>query len=135
MNLEQARQIAQDETTAPKLLAELANSEDKPTRQAVAANPNTPAEILLNICFDFPNEVINNPIIPLLSLEDPHILICKISLDFDELKRLSNLEIKRLGWTIEQAKQHLCKNYGKRSRLHLTDDQFLDYLDKLRQTR
>lgn len=67
MNLEQARQIAKDETTAPEVLAQLAKNPDVLTRKAVAANPNTPIETLLSICFEF-LEVINNPIIPLLIL-------------------------------------------------------------------
>ena len=132
MNLEQARQIAQDETTAPKLLAELANSEDKQTRKAVAANPNIPIETLLSICFEFPRQVIDNPIIPLLILENSDCLTCKIPLDFNKIFKLINIEMKRLGWTKEQGRNYLKKKYGKRSRLHLRDEELLDCLSRLR---
>ena len=133
MNLEQARRIAQDETTASELLAELAKNKDDQVRQAVAANPNTPIETLLSICFEFPPEVIDNPIIPLLILENPDCLTCKLTLnlDFKEIKCLTDVEVKRLGWTTEQGRNYLNKKYGKRSRLHLTDEQLLEFLNYL----
>ena len=132
MNIEQVRKLAQDENTASELLTELAKSEDKLTRQYVAANPNTPIEVLLSICFEFPVEVINNPIIPLLILENPDCLTCELTLDFSTIKRLTDIEIKRLGLKKEQGRNYLMKKYGKRSRLHLTDGQLLDFLIHLR---
>ncbi|MEM8676577.1 MAG: hypothetical protein AAGF83_22340 [Cyanobacteria bacterium P01_G01_bin.67] len=114
MNIEQERQLAKDETTPPDTLANLANSEDIQTRKYFASNPNTPVKILLKICFEFPQEVIENPIIPLLILENsdlstckilfwiikiPDLSTCKICLDFNEIKQLTDIEIKRLGWT------------------------------------
>ena len=133
MDIQQARQLAQDETTAPDKLTELARHNDLLTRQYVAGNPNTPTETLLNICFEFPNEVTNNPVIPLLLLEDPYLLTCKIPFNFNEIKHLTDLEIKRLGWTKDTGRQYLFKNYGKRSRLQLTGEEILDFLSKLRQ--
>lgn len=132
MNIEQIRKLAQDENTASELLTELANSEDKLTRQYVAANPNTAIELLLNICFEFPVEVINNPIIPLLVLENPDCLTCELTLDFQTIKRLTDIEIKRLGLKKEQGRNYLMKKYRKPSRLHLTDGQLLDFLTHLR---
>ena len=44
MNLEEIRQQAQNENTAPEILAKLANSEDKVIRKYVASNPNTSVE-------------------------------------------------------------------------------------------
>ena len=131
MNLEQARQIAQEETTAPELLIELANSEDCQVREAVAANPNTPVETLLSICFEFPREVIDNPIIPLLILENHDCLTCKLPFDFNYIKRLTDIEMKRLGWTKDIGRDYLNKKYGKRSRLYLTDEQLLEFLEHL----
>ena len=66
MDTEEARQLAQDENTPPEILAELAKSQDYRTRQNVAKNPNTPKEVLLNICMEFPGEVMNNPAIAML---------------------------------------------------------------------
>ncbi|MEL6439525.1 MAG: hypothetical protein AAFQ80_09760 [Cyanobacteria bacterium J06621_8] len=55
-------------------------------------------------------------------------------INFNEIKQRTDVEIKRLGWTKEQGKEFLMSHYGKRSRLHLTDEQlleFLHYLEKL----
>ena len=40
MNLEQARKLAQAETTAPEIFAELAKNKDYKTCKANSANPN-----------------------------------------------------------------------------------------------
>lgn len=56
------------------------------------------------------------------------------AMHFNEIKQKTDIEIKRLGWTKDQGKEFLMSHYGKRSRLHLTDDQlleFLHYLEKL----
>lgn len=56
------------------------------------------------------------------------------AMDFNEIKQKTDIEIKRLGWTKDQGKEFLMSRYGKRSRLHLTDEQlleFLRYLEKL----
>ena len=128
MDLEQARQLAKDETTASEILIELVKNKDDRVRKAVAANPNTPIETLLSICFEFPSEVIDNPIICLLLLENPDYLTCKLPFDFDYIKRLTDIEIKRLSWTKDIGRNYLIKKYGKRSRLYLTDEQLLEFL-------
>ena len=134
MDIEQTRKLAQDENTAIDILSDLAKNEDYTTRQYVAANPNTPIEVLLSICFEFPIEVINNPIIPLLILENPDCLTCELTLDFNKLQKLTYIEITRLGLNLkkEQVRNYLMKKYGKRSRLHLTDEELLDFLNYLR---
>ncbi len=56
------------------------------------------------------------------------------AMDFNEIKQQTDIEIKRLGWTKDRGKEFLKSRYGKRSRLHLTDEQlleFLRYLEKL----
>lgn len=70
MNVEEIRQQAQNENTAPKILTKLANSEDKITRQYVASNPNTPTDVLKQLVEEFPNEIAANPIFDLLLLEN-----------------------------------------------------------------
>jgi|GEM_PF-3897944 len=131
MSIEKAKQLAQDETTPPEILAELAKHDDKLTRQYVAGNPNTPVETLLRVCFEFPNEVTSNPIIPLLLLEDYKILTCKMRWNFNDIKRLTDIEIKRLNWKKGQGQVYLISKYGKRSRLHMTDIELLDFLQYL----
>lgn len=56
------------------------------------------------------------------------------AMDFNEIKQKTDIEIRRLGWSKDQGKEFLMSHYGKRSRLHLTDEQlleFLRYLEKL----
>lgn len=74
MNIENIRQQAQDENTSPEILAELANSEDKLTRQYVASNPNISQETLFNLGVEFPKELLENPIFDLLLLENPNLI-------------------------------------------------------------
>ncbi|BAZ40865.1 hypothetical protein NIES4101_68260 [Calothrix sp. NIES-4101] len=57
--------------TAPELLTELAGHEDIQVRQAVAGNPNTPTDVLLQLAEEFPQEFVKNPVLPLLQLENP----------------------------------------------------------------
>jgi hypothetical protein len=56
------------------------------------------------------------------------------AIDFNDIKQKTDIEIKRLGWTRDDGRDFLQTRYGKRSRLHLTDEQlleFLRYLEKL----
>ncbi|VEP17960.1 hypothetical protein H1P_6630001 [Hyella patelloides LEGE 07179] len=41
-------------------------------------------------------------------------------------------EMKRLGWGKEQGIKHLMEKYGKRSRIHLSDNQLLEFWDYLK---
>jgi hypothetical protein len=50
------------------------------------------------------------------------------AMDFTEIKQKTDIEIKRLSWTKDQGKEFLMSRYGKRSRLHLTDEQLLEFL-------
>jgi hypothetical protein len=38
------------------------------------------------------------------------------------------VEMQRLGWTVEQGREHLMKYYGVRSRLLLTEDELDNFL-------
>ena len=78
MDIEQTRQSARDETTPAEVLASLAISEDYRTRKYIAANPNTPEEILQRLGLEFPEEIIDNPIFNLLWLEKPDSKISRV---------------------------------------------------------
>ena len=54
-------------------------------------------------------------------------------MDFNEIKQKTDIEIKRLGWTKDDGREFLKSRYGKRSRLHLTDEQLLEFLGYLEQ--
>ena len=51
-----------------------------------------------------------------------------VEFDFNEIKNRTDVEIKRLGWTKDQGRDFLLQTYGKRSRLHLTDRELMDFL-------
>ena len=70
-NVKNIQQQAQDATTPPEILRDLATHNSQQIRQYVASNPNTPVEILEKIGAEFPEEVVNNPIFELLRLENP----------------------------------------------------------------
>ena len=48
--------------------------------------------------------------------------------DLDNVIAKTNIEMHRLGWTTEQGREYLIKNYGKRSRFLLTQEELLDFL-------
>ncbi|BAY13823.1 hypothetical protein [Calothrix sp. NIES-2098] len=77
VNNELAIAAAKDIHTTPELLTELAGHEDLQVRQAVAGNPNAPIDVLFQLAGEFPQEFLENPILPLLQLENPefHTLI------------------------------------------------------------
>ncbi|MGL6343172.1 MAG: hypothetical protein ACRC80_29040, partial [Waterburya sp.] len=78
---------------------------------------------------------LDNP--PDISLNSVDVATANIeieAIDFNEIKQKTDIEIKRLGWTRDDGREFLQTRYGKRTRLHLTDEQlleFLHYLEKL----
>jgi replicative superfamily II helicase len=52
-------------------------------------------------------------------------------IDFSDLIARTNVKMKHLGWTNQQARYYLVQTYGKRSRQLLTDAQLLDFLHYL----
>ncbi|WP_036218313.1 hypothetical protein, partial [Calidithermus chliarophilus] len=61
-------------STPPPRLARLASHPRAEVRRAVAANPNTPTAVLLRLAVHFPEEVLHNPVLDLLLLENPNLL-------------------------------------------------------------
>ncbi|MCC0176947.1 hypothetical protein I4641_08135 [Waterburya agarophytonicola K14] len=53
------------------------------------------------------------------------------SAKFHQIKQKTDIEIKRLGWTKEYGQDFLKSHYGKLSRLYLTDEQLLEFLQYL----
>ncbi|MEH2360486.1 hypothetical protein [Nostoc sp.] len=51
--------------------------------------------------------------------------------DFAEVLAQIDVETERLGWTMEQRREHLIKNYGKRSLTLLTEVELLEFLQYL----
>jgi len=72
-NINQARIVAA-ETTNPEILRELALFDDEKTREAVVSNANTPPEVLVQLGEEFPSQLLDNPVFPLLLLENPNFI-------------------------------------------------------------
>ncbi len=130
-DIEQQRKEAQDETTPPKQLQELSVSPDSLTRQYVAQNPNTPTQTLLNSSDEFPQQVLNNDVIPLLLIETPQLFSCPFRFDLVHVIRVTSRLMKCLGWTVEDGKLYLMQTYGQKSRNLLSDEQLLEFMRML----
>lgn len=74
VSTELARLVAQNPSSPAQLLRELGESSDATTRENVALNPNTPTQVLQKLGDEFSKEVLDNPVLPLLFLENPSIL-------------------------------------------------------------
>ena len=114
MDIEQIRQQAQDENTAPEILAELANSYDKATRQYVAGNPNTPVKALEKLGDEFPDEITANPIFDLFFLENPESKFILLS-----LARSSTTSAEKLNQLANHQDRNILKAVAKNKNITL----------------
>jgi hypothetical protein len=71
---------ATDALSSADLLTSLSHDPDFEVRRAVAGNPNTPTEVLLNLGKEFADEIVANPIFNILLLEDPESQFVRLSL-------------------------------------------------------
>ncbi|MBD2579267.1 HEAT repeat domain-containing protein [Oscillatoria sp. FACHB-1406] len=71
---ELARLVAQNPHAPSELLEKLSQSKDRLTREAVTGNPNTATEVLFELGKEFPEQLLENPAFPLLSLKHPNFL-------------------------------------------------------------
>ncbi|MBD2312382.1 HEAT repeat domain-containing protein [Desertifilum sp. FACHB-1129] len=83
----QLLQQASNPHTPPEQLRELAAYEDVAIRQLVVVNPNTPTEVLWELGKEFPAQLLENPLLPLLFLENPSLFV-----PLDTLVNLFQLE-------------------------------------------
>ncbi|BDA71636.1 hypothetical protein CAL7716_058020 [Calothrix sp. PCC 7716] len=72
-SVELARVVAKNPTVPPDVLEALSGyNHDPEILRNVTRNPNTPVEMLMLLGANYPSELINNPVFPLLVLENPH---------------------------------------------------------------
>jgi hypothetical protein len=69
-----AVELAVDSTTAPDRLVELSHDQRTTVRVAVASNPNTPPDTLIQLAKQFPLQVAANPMFELMQLENPQFI-------------------------------------------------------------
>jgi hypothetical protein len=55
--------------------------------------------------------------------------------DFNTIMATIDVEMKRLSWTKEQGRDYLRTTYGKTSRVQLTDEEILSFLDYLKSVK
>lgn len=63
--------LAENPVLPQKMLVELAQSRKAVVRKRVAANPNVPYDLMLELAREFPDQFLENPVFPLLLLENP----------------------------------------------------------------
>ncbi|MGK7944665.1 MAG: HEAT repeat domain-containing protein [Microcystaceae cyanobacterium] len=67
--------VAQNINTSPETLTQLGTSNNEEIIRAIARNPNTPTNIVIELGSKFPDELAENPILDLWLLEDIHPLL------------------------------------------------------------
>ncbi len=70
---------AKGDHTSPDLLKQLANNQNLEVRLAVASNPNTPQEVLIELGKEFPDAIVANPIFTVVLLENPESHFFRLS--------------------------------------------------------
>jgi hypothetical protein len=65
--------IAKNPNADPELLRKLASGAYEKIRESVAGNPNTPTDVILDLGANFPKQMLNNPVFPLLMLENSNL--------------------------------------------------------------
>ncbi|MEN9418050.1 MAG: hypothetical protein RI988_1670, partial [Pseudomonadota bacterium] len=73
-HVEVDRVLASHPQASAALLSSLSHSSDRATRSRVAANPDTPAADILRLGQQFPKEILANPALDLLLLENPALM-------------------------------------------------------------
>ena len=96
--------------------------EESPTN--IFEQPVTPLEESPTNIFEQP---VVTPPVEETKIEETEEVTETIQFDFNDIKHKTDLEMKRLGWTKEQGRDYLLGTYGKRSRLHLTDEELLEF--------
>lgn len=66
-----ARVVAKNSSAPPELLEWLGRGDDSSTWEALAENPSTPPRLLLRLSHHFPQKLLENPVFPLLFVEEP----------------------------------------------------------------
>ncbi|HEY4386624.1 MAG TPA: hypothetical protein VGN34_19380, partial [Ktedonobacteraceae bacterium] len=83
--------IAANPATPPATLEQLSTSNDSGIRRAVAQNPNASVQTLCLLAGEFPQEFLQNPIIPFLSMTRPAFVKDLPLFSWASLLRFENL--------------------------------------------
>lgn len=111
---------------SPSNSSSIANHQHTSIQTAEETNEETNT-----VSFEFADQPINES-----PIESSPVIEKGVSADFDftQVKQKTDIEIARLGWTRDDGREFLQSRYGKRSRLHLKNEElqeFLSYLEQL----
>lgn len=91
------------------LLRELGSTGKAHIRRRVAANPNTPPDLLLQLAAHFPRQFLNNPIFPLLLLENPLLFSEIPRTTLCGLLKMEEMPEEFLAWAAESGETNVIK--------------------------
>ncbi|BAZ11133.1 hypothetical protein NIES4071_29590 [Calothrix sp. NIES-4071] len=100
-----ARLVCTNPNAEPGLLRELANRSDYKILSAVANNPNTPTDVLWKVGVEFPEEVLSNPVFPLLLLENPNLVEEIPDNTLESFLKVDIVPDSLIKWVINSKKQ------------------------------
>lgn len=133
--------VARNKNISLEIMQQLAEGDEKQVLNALLSNPKTPLNILEELAKAMTEEryvALKVSTIAVHPNADPKLkermysiyrenLKESTEINFNLVKRAIDMEIKRVGWTKDMGRNHLRKTYGKRSRLHLTDEQLVEF--------
>jgi hypothetical protein len=93
-----AKLVAKNPTADPDLLRELGSHSDPGVRKNVVSNPNTPCDVLLKLAGQFPAELLSNPVLDLLLLENLNLFTDLSSSALRSLLKRDNIPLSFLNW-------------------------------------
>lgn len=93
--------IAENAATPAEILKDLALLDNIQIRIAVVSNPNTPCDTLFQLGAEFPQELLNNPVFPLLVLENPNLGAKMPTATLVSLLKLANPEMF-INWVMKR---------------------------------
>lgn len=99
-SIELARLVANNFSAPADLLQELSDRADSTIRKHVTANPNTPTEVLLKLCPEFPQQFLQNIALPLLLLENPNLIAEMPLATLESIFKQKNVPVSFLEWAV-----------------------------------
>lgn len=118
------RLVASNPSADATLLTELSKRIDNVTHQYIALNPNTPPSILIKLFARYPLEILKNPALDLLLLENPNLYEELYSSNTEVFEKYE-LPIFFLEWAIQSPNKQLRQKLAQSS---ITPISFLESL-------
>lgn len=109
----------------------LAPSLGQPPKPFLPSPPEPPLELPFEP-LAAPTPEPTAPALELLTLPEPQspeaAALAADPVDLSDIIAQTDVELRRLGWTVDQGREFLQKTYGKRSRHDLSDQELLEFL-------